>query len=259
MFTTIAFGRFGDWASLVNQTIDKSRYIFDCVQFDDFDLNKIDYAVPITLRDAEILRLRHDENRTKYIIPNRDVVLFCNDKKEFNERILNSPFAPMIPPIYVEPERHYPYVLKKRDDLSGNEIFVIRDAADESRHIARLDADGYFCQAFVPGAIEYATHMLMVDNDLVYHSTNKYEMSDHYSIKGTCNRPKAEFINIEMNPIVIITFTTLLRAIGFNGTCCVDYKIMNGRIQLMEINPRCGFSLFRDINRYLSAYTNALM
>lgn len=110
----------------------------------------------------------------------------------------------------------------------------------------------------MPGQIEYATHMLLVDGKVLYHSTNKYDMSDEFLVKGSARQPQREMLGTDMEENVLRELTGLVRSIGFNGTCCLDYKIMAGNIQLMEINPRVGFSLFRDINRYLGAYIGAL-
>jgi hypothetical protein len=254
----ITFGRFGDWENLVRGTIDNNSYAFGCVNFSDFDLRLTDYAVPITLWDSVVLRNRYGDRSEKYLIPDARVIELCADKKIFNETILASDFAWMIPPIYRTAARVFPYVLKKRDELSGKEIFVVRDVADEEPHAARLSSDAYFCQAYMPGRLEYTTHMLITDGTVIYHSSNEYEMAEEFSVKGSNLAPIREIIGVDVGTSIINALAGLLRAIGFNGTCCVDYKIIDGRIRLLEVNPRCGFSLFRDINRYLQAYVGAL-
>ena len=99
----------------------------------------------------------------------------------------------------------------------------------------------------MPGRTEYATHMLIVDGMVIYHSSNEYEMAQEFSVKGNALAPVSEVIDADVDARIIDELSALLRTIGFNGTCCVDYKIVDGRIRLLEVNPRCGFSLFRDI------------
>jgi hypothetical protein len=41
-------------------------------------------------------------------------------------------------------------------------------------------------------------------------------------------------------------------------TCWIDYKMDSGMPKLLEINPRFGATLTRDINRYLEAYLSSL-
>lgn len=254
----IAFGRCGDWENLVRGTIDSNEYAFECVDFSDFDLCLTDYAVPINLWDSVALRNRYGDQNKKYLIPAMHVMELCADKKVFNETILASDFAAVIPPIHRTEMRVFPYFLKKRNELSGREIFAIRNLADERPHVARLNSDEYFCQTYVPGRIEYTTHMLITDGTVVYHSSNVYEMPEEFSVKGNDLAPVREKNDVHVGAGVIDTLAGLLRAIGFNGTCCVDYKIVDGRIRLLEVNPRCGFTLFRDINRYLRAYMDVL-
>lgn len=256
--TRIAFGRCGDWENLVATTLDPQRYSFRCVDFTTFDLSLADAAVPLTLDEAATLRRRFGNHHPKFILPEPDVAALCADKRHFNEAMLAREFRAMIPPLYGAAERRWPYLLKRRDALSGNEIFVLRNAEDEARHAEKLRDDAYFCQKYVPGRVEYATHMLLTEGELRYHSTNLYEMAEEYSVKGSGLAPLRERIGAAVAPTILDALTALLRAIGFNGTCCVDYKLEDGEIRLLEVNPRCGFSLFRDINAYLEAYLAVL-
>jgi predicted ATP-grasp superfamily ATP-dependent carboligase len=254
----IAFGRNGAWESLVAGSIDTDSYAFSCIDFDKFDLRAADYAVPLQVHDAIALRRQYGEEHEKYIIPDAQITALCADKLDFNKAILASDFARMIPPIYDTAKRDFPYILKKRNGASGEGLFIVRNEEDERCCADYLGQEEFFCQAYVPGEIEYTTHMLLVDGDVLYHSTNKYIMSDEFLVKGSAHQPAREMLGTEMEGRVIGELTSLLLSIGFNGTCCLDYKIMDGGIQLMEVNPRVGFSLFRDINRYLEAYIGAL-
>jgi predicted ATP-grasp superfamily ATP-dependent carboligase len=256
--TKIAFGRNGDWEGLVGSSIDPALYAFSCVNFDQFDLRTADYAVPLQVHDAVALRRQHGEEHEKYLIPDASVTALCADKLTFNRTILAGGFARMIPPIYDTTKRDFPYVLKKRESYAGEGVFAVRNAEDERRYADYLNHDDFFCQAYVPGQTEYATHMLLVDGEVLYHSTNEYDMSDEFLVKGSARQPVREMLGTDMAGRVIGEMTDLLRSIGFNGACCLDYKIMEGGIQLMEVNPRVGFSLFRDINRYLGVYIGAL-
>jgi hypothetical protein len=255
----VAFGRVGNWENLVQETIDHSAYTAVCVDFGEFDLALFDYAVPLTLQDAVTLRSRYGQRNAKYMLPGIKATALCADKKIFNEKILKSVYGWIIPPMFQTAARVYPYVLKKRVQLSGLDTFVIRSAADEASHAGRLGSHEYFCQSYVPGKLEYATHMLLVDGRVAYHSTNAYEMAGDFAIKGNEMKPVREVIGIDAHPDLIDGFGNLLRMIGFNGICCIDYKIFDGRVRLLEVNPRVGFSLFRDINRFLDAYRNALL
>ena len=52
----------------------------------------------------------------------------------------------------------------------------------------------------------------------------------------------------------LATFSSILTAIGYEGLCCFDYKIANGKPKIFEINPRFGGSL----GNYLFSFLNNL-
>ena len=57
----------------------------------------------------------------------------------------------------------------------------------------------------------------------------------------------------------IVPQETNMRAIGFdNGICCFDYKLVDGRPVIFELNPRFGASLVYDAPNFLDAYAGAL-
>jgi predicted ATP-grasp superfamily ATP-dependent carboligase len=53
-------------------------------------------------------------------------------------------------------------------------------------------------------------------------------------------------------------FASVLRAIGYNGLCCIDYKVADGVPKILEVNPRIGFTVIQDINNFLEAYVGAI-
>lgn len=254
----IAFGQIGVWEDLVRSTIDPNSYAFTCVDFLDFHLDRVDYVLPLTLKDARDLRGLYGDRHPKYLLPTLRAIWQCDDKKIFHQTATEHGFGWMIPPLYGETERVFPYVLKKREAEAGTEVFIIRNAVDEALQRARLATDAYFCQAHVPGRVEYALHLLLVDGRVLYQSTNVYEMPDEFSVKGAARPPVETVYGTESDPAIVDTLVAFLRSIDFNGTCCIDYKIVDGRLQVLEVNPRVGFTLYRDINRFLPAYESAL-
>lgn len=254
----IAFGRCGNWENLVAQVLDPGLFSFRCVDLMSFDLGEADAVLPLTLAEAGTLRRRFGDRHPKFLLPDPEVEALCADKQRFNQAMLASAHAAMIPPLYTDPQRRYPYVLKRRCDSAGNGVFVLRDAADATLHADKLQDAAYFAQEYVPGTVEYATHMFLTDGKLRYHSSNRYEMAEEHSVKGSRMRPARERIGVPLESDILGQLVELLRAIGLNGICCVDYKLAGGRIRLLEVNPRCSFSLFRDINAFLDAYFAAL-
>ncbi len=185
----IAFGRVGDWDELVGETIDAGIYKSTCVDFLDFNLDLVDYVVPLTLKDARDLRQRYGDRHPKYLLPSIKAIWQCDDKKIFYRTAMEHGFGRMIPPTYGETDRVFPYVLKKREAEAGTGVFMIDGPAEEARQAARLASDEYFCQAYVPGRVEYALHLLLAGGRVLYQSTNRYEMPGEFSVKGLSLEP----------------------------------------------------------------------
>jgi len=254
---TVAFGFKADLQPHIEAAIDPAAFDIAFLDFETAGLGDAEIVVPLTLRDIRMLHRHHAAERHRYLAPSPAIMALCHDKKALNERLLDSRFASLIPPLQEPGQRRLPYVLKKREATSGQESFIISTRAAEEAQAERLASDAYFCQAYVEGPIEYASHMLFAGGRLVYHATNQYWMPPH-AVKGTGAPPVREMIGFAMDAPVIAALAEVVGALGFEGVCCVDYKIQEGRIRLLEINPRFGFSLFRDINGFLRAYAGAL-
>lgn len=254
---SVAFGFKADLNPLIESVIDRDAFTICFVDFETAALSQFDLIVPLTLRDIRMLRQHHAAQSHKFLIPSGAVTALCHDKKALNDRLLGSGFAQLIPPVQETAARTLPYVLKKKGALSGHEIFVVRTPAEDALLAERLASDQYFCQTYVDSCIEYATHMLIAEGEVRYHSTNQYWMAPH-AVKGNDAKPIREIVGLEIESGIIAELTGVARSIGFEGPCCMDYKLQAGQIRLMEINPRFGFSLFRDINRFLDAYAAAL-
>jgi carbamoylphosphate synthase large subunit len=52
--------------------------------------------------------------------------------------------------------------------------------------------------------------------------------------------------------------TAILEALGYEGTCCFNYKWEGEAIRILELNPRFGGSLVGEVNAYLDAHLEAL-
>lgn len=55
-----------------------------------------------------------------------------------------------------------------------------------------------------------------------------------------------------------LLFNQKMIALGFEGTCCFNYKWEAGALRIFELNPRFGGSLAGDVNAYVAAHLEAL-
>lgn len=98
---------------------------------------------------------------------------------------------------------------------------------------------GYFCQQVVAGADEYATHILFKNNRIVNSLTIKYTFFSDLPING---KEKMQYSYVSKCDY-LDKFSAILNSISYEGLCCFDYKVVDNKPQIFEINPRFGGSL----------------
>lgn len=209
-----------------------------------------DVVVPLNIHEQRRLaELRSHATSNVFPIPDAECIELCDDKLRLNEQLAASGFAGDLPRPHLAGT--YPYILKKRVDEYGQNSHIVRDASDEETLAQLLSNPDYLCQEFIPGPVEYATHILMKDRRVVCSLNIRYVFRVQNPIKGhdeplyagVCPCPHLEL------------FASMLRSIGFEGLCCVNYKLRGRHPLLMEINPRFGGSLatyFFSFMRHLS-------
>lgn len=238
------------------KTIDKRRYRCDFGDLEHADLGQFDCVVPQVFSDYDALKSKMDQRGIKFWCPKPETVDLCDDKLALNKFLLGGAFAELVPPLLEKEAGRYPYILKKRTDENGAHAFVIRTLDDERAFTNLLDSPEYFCQTYVPGREEFAVHILYVHDEIAYAQTVKYEFVEKVYAKGQhfCLKRRTYLSNNDH----LDAFAKILRSVEYTGTCCIDYKMQDGQPQILEINPRGGSSLPRDINRYLEAYLASL-
>jgi hypothetical protein len=197
-----------------------------------------DLVVPLTLDDVERLRHFPGLQRNPLPLPDADCVALCNDKLACNRVLTAAGFGDCIPRMSDSPA--FPYILKKRIDAWGENTHVIASAADERRLGALLRDPDYFRQAFVPGRREYAAHLLVRDGRIVAALAVEYGFA--HELHKKCREQPPHYRRLR-RPAHLPLFRGMLAALGYEGLCCVNYKVHNERVWILEINPRFGASL----------------
>ncbi len=212
--------------------------------------------MPVDLADYKTIEANKRFFGSKFWAPDRATIDMCHDKLALNRRLLGGRFAELVPPLRPGNDGTFPYIVKKRGDIWGVNSFVVRNGDDERTLAPQLQSPEYFCQAYVSGTEEFALHVLMAGDEVAYAQTVKYEIGRDFYVLGKNLHEQRRALLPENE--FLATFSALLAELNYSGTCCIDYKMDNGRPKLMEINPRVGASLTADINRYLEAYLTSL-
>jgi predicted ATP-grasp superfamily ATP-dependent carboligase len=239
-----------DWRADIRQGFNHTRHHVEFGAITPGSLGSFDLVVPLSIQDL-VRVCRHSRLLTKNRIPvpSEECVLLCDDKYRFNQELVNLGFGRYIPKIGsgLEP----PYILKKRVGEWGNECRMILSSDEENQVLSQLNDPEYFCQEIIPGEIEFATHILFANNRIIKSLNIMYEFDSETAIKG---QAPALYKMIHRCAYLDL-FADILKAIGFQGLCCVNYKVAGGQPYILEINPRFGGSLspyFFSFVRHLS-------
>lgn len=198
-----------------------------------------DVVVPLTIPDLKILCRAGDPVRGNPLpIPSLESVVLCDDKLLFNHALIDAGFGTHVPRMSAHP--FYPYIVKRRIDEWGAHSRIVSSWAQERELAGRYDGPDYFRQELIPGTREYATHIVFEHGRIRYVLTIEYVFAEVIFIKG---RTRCAHVAQVRNPECMDIFAAILGAIGFHGLCCVNYKLIDGKPLIFEINPRFGYSL----------------
>ncbi len=234
----ILFSKKQDWEEAISIGFQATGHglVFD--EFSSATIGNYDLVVPLTVQDAMLLNeMRPLIACNPLPIPTRESIELCNDKALFNRTLMANGFAHVIP--QMNGALPYPYIVKKSIDEWGKNSHIIRDARHEQELVALLAHPDYFCQAVIPGFTEYATHVLVKEQKIIWALNIQYVFANETPIKG---KDAVLFTTLCRCPY-LEQFAAILRFLGFEGLCCVNYKVFDGRPFLFEINPRFGGSL----------------
>jgi hypothetical protein len=173
-----------------------------------------DLVVPLTLADAERVRRCPPEARERALpVPPEPVLQLCEDKYEFNQALCEKGFGQYVPRMANGVDLSPPYILKKRKGEWGQDCYIVGDRDDEGRLIDLVKSPRFFRQEIVPGAVEYATHILFVNNRIVKSLNIQYVFEKEIPIKGQDSR----HYRIIRGCAHLELFREILSAIGFQG------------------------------------------
>jgi hypothetical protein len=200
-----------------------------------------DLVVPLTIDDLKYLNtVRELIAGNPLPIPSLESIELCDDKYRFNEMLQVRGFRAFIP--QMGGRLAFPYVVKKRTDIYGRNCRIIHDAGDEAACAGILADPEYFTQQLVIGTNEYATHILFKDRRIRCWLNVEYTFGTATPVKG---KDKVLVLRACRCPHLAL-FAEILKTVGFEGLCCVNYKESDGgQPMILENNPRFGGSLAR--------------
>jgi hypothetical protein len=218
------------------------------------DLSRFDLIVPLSLADARFLRSQPEYIRAHAVpLPDEACTALCDDKPRLNEALVAAGFGAHVPPM--GDDLAPPFVCKPVHGESGDPCLLVPDYAAILRLGNRLDQPGLFRQAAVRGDIEYATHFIIKDGRLERELTVACHHDAPLYVEDTAS--SARSVRVLGRCPDAPTLTAMLRAVGYKGMGCANFKMVGGRLQLLEIEPRIGGSLMSYFATFMRSLPQA--
>jgi predicted ATP-grasp superfamily ATP-dependent carboligase len=234
----ILFSEKPEWEEEIRKGFNGSRHILEFAALSSRNLSEYDLVIPIEVPD--VLEARREPrlvSKNPIRMPSEESILLCDDKYKLNQALIDKGFGAFIPPMGTQ--LRPPYILKRRNGKWGRDCQMILDAEAEMRIVDRLKDSAFYCQEIIRGRYEFATHILFAEGRIVTSLNIMYEFESETPVKGP-DQPL--YRAIHRCPYLKL-FARILKAIGYEGLCCVNYKVAGGQPHLLEINPRFGGSL----------------
>lgn len=214
-------------------------------------LKDYDLVVPLTIPDLKHLSECRELIADNPIpTPSMQSILLCDDKYRFNQTLTATGFGDYIPKMGTALAR--PYILKKSIDEWGENSHIISNEEQEQTYARAMADPNYFCQELIAGSREYATHVIFDGKKIVSSIEIEYTFETETPIKG---QDQPIYKKIKACSYLDL-FSSILSSVGFEGLCCINYKVRDNRPLIFEINPRFGgslgplfFSMLRDVVR----------
>lgn len=241
----ILFGNHPTQMPAIARHIDHDRYEASFAPFDAVDLSRFDLVVPLRVEQIDAAR------SGKAVLPTPELVALCDDKLALNRWLIDHGFGDTVPELLGPTPDVFPYIRKTRQGDFGIGCRMIRGPGEDDG-----DRDpNVFRQRAVEGPHEYVLHLLRVRGRIRFHVAYAYDMGQPLGVRGAVDRPAA-ITPADPGP-VLATCATILDAMGYEGTCCFNYKLEDGALRILEINPRFGGSLVGVVTDYVTAHLAA--
>ncbi|MBS1521972.1 MAG: hypothetical protein JST50_13305 [Bacteroidetes bacterium] len=211
------------------------------IHFDEFtpeNFKKYDIVMPLNMYNLRRLIPNSDLVDNSIVpTPTMEAIDICDDKYLFYTTLVEKGFENDMP--RVGKNLKIPYIVKRKVAHMGVDCYVIDTPEKEKEHWKEINDPDFFCQEIVPGKKEYATHLIFRDGKMACALNVIYIFSTPFYVKGV-----DKFIGNKLGKCPHLDlFADMLKAINFEGICCFNYKEIDGKPYVFEINPRFGGSL----------------
>jgi glutathione synthase/RimK-type ligase-like ATP-grasp enzyme len=155
----------------------------------------------------------------------------------------------------------YPYVVKFATGTSGFNIHYVKNQQQQSE--LQLNNKQCLIQEYINSPYEYAYHFLAIDgvikHDVCYQHDFSNMFFDSIYIRGKgCHNSLIS--RHRLSKLHRQIFLKIASKLNYNGFACIDFKIKNDKLCILEFNSRMGGSLvfyddlMHDFNDFIMLY-----
>jgi predicted ATP-grasp superfamily ATP-dependent carboligase len=246
----ILFSNKTTWKPMIEKGFKFTKHEISFEAFLADRIQNYNLVVPLTISDLKFLSAeRHLIANNPIPIPSLESIILCDDKYLFNKTLEKKGFGAVIPKM--NSHFSYPYILKKKIDAWGKNTHIIYNQEQELYFLNKRMSPEYFTQELIFGHNEYATHIIFKDKRIISSINNQYVFQNGTPVKG---KDTPLYTKMCCCPYLDM-FSSVLLAINFEGLCCFNYKVIDNKPFILEINPRFGGSLcpyFFSFIKYLT-------
>lgn len=251
---SILFGMKADWSAALERSAQAIGIQSHMADLRHADLSSYDAVVPLTLWDRDFLDQRRAGGEMfNALFPSATAQENCHDKLAFNRLMASSSLGDYVPAMFADPGNlpiGEPIIVKRRKDEWGK-LSRICCLTPDSPLV--YDPEQEFLQEYIPGTTELSAYLLMRDGRIAFSRTAIFDMPDMPHVKGINTGHKS--LVWQEGSRHRDLFTEILDRVGFaNGACCIDYREVDGKPKIFEINPRLGGSITGNAGSYLQHY-----
>jgi predicted ATP-grasp superfamily ATP-dependent carboligase len=207
--------------------------------------------VVIPLMEEHALALYENKGWiSKAMIPSRETLWMLMDKVHFYQHIQTQGLVEDVPPTCIDEasrpafvEKHGPFFLRKpRKACGGQGILMVEP------HIP-LPPD-FLLQAYIPGSVEYTAHIVARHGHLLCCIVYEYQHPPVATVIKTSALPMKRVEEKDRMAMVMEVLERVVSSCDYHGIGNIDFKIdpQDGRVKVLEMNPRLGGSLMNRDN-----------
>jgi glutathione synthase/RimK-type ligase-like ATP-grasp enzyme len=207
--------------------------------------NKINFILPI--RYNQVRFLFENKINYKFFGPHEyDAIRILNNKAKFTKYFIENNLSEYIPKTYFiktnsidyKQEITFPCIYKPCIGSLGSNIRIIKNCSDLNFDLG----NNYIIQEYVKNSNEYVGNFIVNNGKIIYSIILKETFTDDLYYK---NYSAKNYSIIDITANITETFNTIFTRLNYTGMACADYKIINDKVIVFEINPRLGATIIK--------------